>query len=70
MKIPIHDLGATELVALYHKTNSDIRKNLIDGVSWVELKDMIALLTELSKEISRRRISLKENDSPADTPSR
>lgn len=70
MKNQLHDLGSTELVALYHKTNSDIRKSLIDGASWDELKDIIALLTDLSKEISRRRISLKENDSPADTPSR
>lgn len=70
MKIQIHDLGSTELVALYHKTNSDIRKNLIDGASWVELKDMIALLTDLSKEISKGRISLNENGSPADSPLR
>ena len=70
MKMQIQDLRSTELVELYHKTNSEIRRNLIDGASWDELKDTIALLTNLSKEISKRRISLGENDSPADTPTR
>jgi hypothetical protein len=70
MKIKIQDLGSTELVELYHRTNADIRRNLIDGTSWDELKDTVALLTDLSKEISRRKILLRENDSPADTPLR
>jgi hypothetical protein len=70
MKIKIQDLGSTELVELYHRTNADIRRNLIDGISWDELKDTVALLTDLSKEISRRKILLRENDSPADTPLR
>jgi hypothetical protein len=70
MKTQIQDLGSMELVELYHKTNADIRKSLIDGASWDELKDMIAMLTELSKEIARRKISLRENDFPDDTPSR
>lgn len=70
MKIQVQDLGSTELVELYHKTNAEVRKNLIDGASWDELKDTIALLTNLSKEISKWKISLRENDFPADTPSR
>lgn len=69
MKI-LKSLQTAELLELYRKTNADIRRSLIDGASWEELKDMIALSTDLSKEISMRRISLKENDSPADTPSR
>lgn len=70
MEIQIKDLSSAELVELYHRTNAHIRKNLIDGVSWNELRDTIALLTDLTKEISKRRISLGENDSPADTPLR
>lgn len=66
MKIQIQDLGSVELVELYHKTNGEIRKKLIEGTSWNDLKDTIALLTYLSKEISKRRISLRENDSSAD----
>lgn len=70
MEIQIKDLSSSELVELYHRTNADIRKNLIDGVSWNELRDTIALFTDLAKEISKRRLSLGENDSPADTPLR
>lgn len=71
MEIQIHSLSSNELVDLYHKTNGEIRKQLIDGRSWSELKDTIALLTTLSKEISKRKLSVNDNgNTPADTPMR
>ena len=71
MEIQIHSLDSKELVELYHKTNAEIRKQLIDGSSWSELKDTIALLTGLSKEISKRKLSLNDSsNTPADTPMR
>jgi hypothetical protein len=71
MEIEIHSLSAKELVELYHRTNAGIRKQLIDGRSWTELKDTIALLTELSKEISKRKLPFNDRDTtPADTPFR
>jgi len=67
MEIQIHALNSVELVELYHRINAEIRKQLIDGSSWIELKDSIALLTNLSKEISKRKIVLNNADGPADT---
>jgi len=68
MEIRIQGLNSKELVELYHKTNAEIRKRLIDGTSWDELKDSITLITELSKEISKRNISFNDSDNaPADT---
>lgn len=71
MEIQIHSLSAKELVELYHRTNGVIRKQLIDGRSWTDLKDTITLLTDLSKEISKRKLPFNDRDTtPADTPLR
>lgn len=68
MEIEIHNMDSAELVDLYHRTNSEIRRQLIDGRTWTELKHTVGLLTDLSIEISKRKISLRDGDNtPADT---
>lgn len=71
MEEQIHALSSAELMNLYHTTNAQIRRELIDGKPWTDLKDSLALITELSKEISKRKLSVNDGDStPADTPMR
>jgi hypothetical protein len=62
MQTEINSLQPDELILLFHQINSELRKNLIDGASWEQQQERISMLSEISKELTRRKIELNEND--------
>ncbi|HJS53141.1 MAG TPA: hypothetical protein VJ765_01315 [Chitinophagaceae bacterium] len=59
MEINIKSITTADLINLYQKTDAVIKKELLNGVLWNELKDKINLLTELSKELTKRHVSIR-----------
>jgi hypothetical protein len=51
-------LNSDELVALYHKINAELRKHLLDGSPWSEQQERINTLTEISKELTKRKVEI------------
>jgi hypothetical protein len=56
MEQSILSLNSGELVELYHKINKTLTSHLLKGVSWDMEQDRIITLTEISKELTRRKI--------------
>ena len=68
MLIDIQSMKTEELLNLYKKMDAEVNKQLISGTSWDIIKDEVDYLTELSKELTKRKINLNSpNTSPADT---
>ena len=59
MEINLKSITTADLINLYQKTDAVIKKELLNGVLWNELKDKINLLTELSKELTKRHVSIR-----------
>lgn len=71
MLIDIRSMKTEELLNLYNKMNAEVNKQLISGTSWYLIKDEVDYLTELSKELTKRKINLDgPYTTPADTPYR
>jgi hypothetical protein len=58
MEQSILSLNSGELVELYHKINKTLTSHLLKGVSWDMEQDRIITLTEISKELTRRKIEV------------
>ena len=68
MLIDIKSMKTEELLNLYNKMDADVNKQLISGTSWDKIKDEVDYLTELSKELTKRKVNLDSPyTSPADT---
>jgi len=59
MEQEFSSLSSEELIEWYHRTNSELRKYLLEGAPWNEQQERINTLTSISKELIRRRIELK-----------
>lgn len=58
MEPGILSLSSEELIELFHKINKELTSHLLDGASWDKEQDRIATLTEISKELTRRKIEI------------
>ena len=58
MEHEIYSLASEELVKLYHKINSELGKSILGGSPLNEQQDRIKTLSEISKELTRRRIEV------------
>ena len=59
MERQIASLSSDELIALYHKTNTELTKNLLNGAAWQEQQERINLLTEISKIFTKRKVEIQ-----------
>jgi hypothetical protein len=59
MDINILSLTTEDLINLYQKTDTVLRKELLKGVLWNDLKDKVDFLTEMSKELTKRHVSIR-----------
>jgi hypothetical protein len=62
MQTEINSLQSDELILLFHQINSELRKNLIDGASWDQQQEKISMLSEISKELMKRKIEFSKHD--------
>lgn len=63
----IKSLKSNELVDFYTRLNHELQQQLLDGAEWDTVKEQMDYLTELSKEITTRRINFNPGaSSPAD----
>lgn len=68
MFLDIASMKSEELLNLFNKMDADVNKQLLSGASWDSIKDQVDNLTELSKELMKRKIQVNPtNTSPADT---
>ena len=52
-------LHSEELIELYYTTNSELSKNLLSGAPWHEQQERIAILTQISRELTQRKVDLQ-----------
>lgn len=64
MEQEFSSLSSEELIEWYHKINAELRKYLLEGAPWNEQQERINTLTSISKELTRRRIELKQQMLP------
>ena len=68
MEIQLSVLASEALIAIYEKSDAELKTKLLEGTSWKDLKRRIDFLTEVSKELGRRNIVVKfVGNTPADT---
>lgn len=67
MQPEITSLQSNELILLFHQVNKELRQNLIDGASWDQQQEKIGTLTEISRELTRRKIELNKTDTPTES---
>jgi hypothetical protein len=66
MNFRVDTYDTEHLLAFYNDLSAEIRRQLIEGVQWSEVKSRVDLLSELSKELSKRKISVHlQNDNPS-----
>ncbi|HEX6849026.1 MAG TPA: hypothetical protein VF144_18710 [Chitinophagaceae bacterium] len=58
MELNIASASTEMLISSYKETDAALKKQLIGGVIWLELKDKINHLIGISKELSKRNVSL------------
>jgi len=58
MEIDLTSLNLQELSELYEKANEELRQSLINGLSWKEVKAKRDIVTEIAKELHRKRESV------------
>jgi hypothetical protein len=63
MDININSIKTADLINLYQKTDAVIKKELLKGVLWNDLKDRVDFLTEMSKELTKRHVSIRSLES-------
>ena len=55
MEIDLTSLNLQELSELYEKANEELRQSLINGFSWKEVKAKRDIVTEIAKELHRKK---------------
>ena len=66
LNIDIKNMGAEDLARLYKDLDRQVKKELLEGASWEEIKHKIDYLTDLSKELEKRNLPVSTmNDTPA-----
>jgi len=56
MEHEMASLSSKELIELYHKTNTELSKNILAGSPINDQQQRIKTLNEISKELTARRI--------------
>lgn len=65
MNPAIFSQSAEELILLYHQVNKELTTHLLDGGSWDEQQQRISTLNEISKELTKRKIEIdNQNEIP------
>jgi hypothetical protein len=66
MNLRVDNYDTEQLLAFYRNLSAEIRRQLIEGVPWSEVKPRVDLLSELSKELSKRKVSVHlQTDNPS-----
>jgi hypothetical protein len=60
MEQELATLSSDELMKLYYKVNSELTKQLLNGSPWNEQQGRISTLSQISKELSQRRITVED----------
>lgn len=55
MEHDLTNLSLDELSELYEKANEELRQSLISGLSWKEVKAKRDVVTEIAKELHRKK---------------
>ena len=64
-------MKSEELVNLYSKMDEELKRELLSGEAWDQVKYKVDTITEISKELTKRNISFKQaSPTPADSPIR
>ena len=58
MEYDLTSLNLQELSELYEKANEELRQSLINGLSWKEVKAKRDVVTEIAKELHRKKESV------------
>ena len=68
MKIQFSTLASEALLVIYKESDAALKKKLIEGALWEELKERVDFLTELSKELGKRNIQVRPlSSTPAES---
>lgn len=65
----IKRMDSKDLVTYYSKLNAEVNKRLLSGDTWETVKEDIHNLTEMTKELTARKISFNPNISAQADPS-
>jgi hypothetical protein len=60
MEQELKSLSSDELVKLYYTVNSELTKQLLNGSPWNEQQGRIGTLSQISRELSQRRIIMSD----------
>jgi hypothetical protein len=63
MEQNLASFSSEDLITMYHRINADLTKQFLNRVPWNEQQERINSLSKISKELSRRSIEFKRNDS-------
>ena len=55
MENDLSGLNLQELSELYEKANEELRQSLINGLSWKEVKAKRDVVTDIAKELHRKK---------------
>jgi hypothetical protein len=67
MNVPISAIDTEQIMSIYQQLNVELKQQLIAGAPWEDLRDKVEYINELSKELSRRKITVNSYGStPAD----
>ena len=55
MEHDLTNLNLQELSELYEKANEELRQSLINGLSWKEVKAKRDIVTDIAKELHRKK---------------
>jgi hypothetical protein len=62
MQEDILSKSVEELILLYHEINKELRNHLLSGDAWQEQQERIRMLTQISKELTRRKVRLEKEE--------
>lgn len=60
MEINLDSLDLEQLTDLYNKANDELKQYLLNGSSWKEVKAKRDVVTEIAKELYRKKEALKD----------
>ena len=68
MNLRLGSIETEQLLSMYKTLDAEVKQQLLDGGIWEDLKERVNYLNELSKELSKRKVSLQAlSGTPADS---
>lgn len=61
MEYDLTSLSSDELIALYHKVNTELTQQFLSRASWNEQQTRINTLSKISKELVHRKVDFGNN---------